>query len=320
MDPEPEPRKEKQPAAQAAAAEYLEFAHRKTGRGVLELAKENCSTGGKLFQFCRVDQLLLWHRVWKRQERAEENFRQSPEIPVDPVAFSEMAAAESAESAEDAGPEGDEIPRAGTADRAEQEIAGGFLEFMDQRLMRAGLRWRESSVALRSGETFTQRMGGGRAHESGGRLVEWVGSAVMIGNGGLPRRVVAEAFIRGLRPAGSAGYRHGAVRLKKAELVRRTTDERATAQAVGTLLLLFRGKAGGLKNQVEVAAATGCTKANISAKARRMAGSVVKAGNKPSFRGLRCKGTVGKVKIQGSKGKVGRAAARPYRDSEIQPN
>lgn len=276
------------PERSAAAAEFLDRRHRQSGRPVAELAEELCRAGGPLAGYCSSGELGRWHGVWRRAQKRLENFQDSPEISVDPGSFEEVEAPE-------AGAESFPDPLEGIPGRSDSEIAGGILHFMDARLLKSGLRWRETQVFFKAGESAREATGPGAAVESRGRRVQWLAGAVLIGPPGqAPSVVVPEAKVKCERPPGWKNCRHGAVRILKMEAVRTgAVDQKATAQAVGSLLLLFRGEAGGLKTQVQVAKATGCTKANISAKERRMAGAIVKAGNKASFRGLRCKGTIG---------------------------
>ena len=273
MNPDTEPLTD----AQNAAAELISRLHKSpaNSRTIDELAAELCATPqrrGGLQGFCQPYELRRWYRQWRRTEEIAAFYSKS--IAVDPESLDENEAPESQQS---------EQPAA-KADAS--EMSGQMLRFMDQRLMRAELTWKETAIALRAGERAVQRMGAGSGRQDDGLVVDWIAFAVLIETaaGGV-RRIVPEVQLKGMRSPKPGQYPYGAARVRSIVAVRKDADPRATAQAVGTMLLLFQGEAAGMRTQTEVANATGCTKANISAKGRRMS----KTANTSTLATMRCR-------------------------------
>lgn len=263
MKPAAPEKKEELTDLQAAAAELVATRHRDSGRPVAEIIRALCD--GDLKEWCEAGNcsawdLNQWHKTWLKDTTTNEYFQTSG-ITVDPETLDQYEA-----------PEPVRQKRKPETQAQATEISAALLRFMDKRLLKAELKWKESAIALRAGERPEQRMGAGSQRQDDGRVVEWVAFAVLIRtHAGGVRKVIPEGRTNGLRPAGWGGYPNGAARVKFITCTRHDADSDATSQAVGTLLLLFQGNAAGMEKQSDVAAATGCTKGNISAKAIRMA-------------------------------------------------
>lgn len=271
-------------AFEAAAAELVETRSGDSGTAPEVVVAGLCSVGGELYGSCEGWALLSWYRRWKRDKTRAATWNQSREVPVDPASMELVAGA----AAEDEGPGG-----GGVAGRSNADVAAGLLRLMDGRLLRAPVEFRETQAALAPGDTVCVAQGPGRVQCADGRWVEWMAGAVILrAPDGVARRVFAECVLVGRRAPGDCP--HGTVRMRRMVVKEGAVDAGGMLQAVGTLLLMFKGDAAGMTSHAEVARATGMTRANGSAKARRIAAEVVKAGNKPSFAVLRSRETVGK--------------------------
>lgn len=271
---------------QAAAAELVDRVVRDSGRAAEVVVGEYCAAGGALARNFTVWELMWAYRKWKRASMRAATWNQSPEDPVDPVTMETFAAVEETAEEESTGAD---------SARSGREVAGALLRLMDQRLLKAEVKWKETEIALRAGDEVRSMNGPGRVQTADGKWVEWLYCAVVLWSAGGIRKVVPESVVLSKRGPGKCP--HGSLRLRVFTITESgKVDAAGTMQAVGTMLLMFRGEAAGMRTHAEVARATGKTRANGSAKARRIAAEVVRAGNKPSFSVLRARDTVGKKK------------------------
>jgi hypothetical protein len=281
----------------AAAAELVETLVSESADSVENVVR-GLVRGGVLEGFCTEEELAGWHRTWKRRERAAERWQRG-EIPVDPALLEQQAEGKAAAEFEEEEMTVAAEAAALAALKGETKgIAGGVLRMIDRRLLRERVKWQEVNRALLYGEKRAEvRRGAGCATQADGKVVEWVGFAVVILTAeGAVSRVFPECRYRGMKKPGWKGMVYGVVRMQRPVVVERAVDGTGRTQAMGTLLIMFRGRAGQCRTHADLAAVCGTTRANGSAKARRIAAEDVKAGGKAAFRVLRSRETVGKPK------------------------
>lgn len=137
-------------------------------------------------------------------------------------------------------------------------------------LLRRKVKWRAKYYAMQTGERVEVRKGPGNADCTVGGRVEWLIRAVLIMRGDVVVKAFPEARSKNMRPAGWCGHKKTMVEMRVPELVASELALRRISTSVAVLLLRLRRVNAELRSAAAIARAAGVTRANVSARGKRM--------------------------------------------------
>lgn len=138
-------------------------------------------------------------------------------------------------------------------------------------LLRRKVKWRAKYYSMQTGERVEMRKGGpGQADCTVGGRVEWLIRAVLIMRGDVVVKAFPEARAKNMRPAGWCGHKKPMVEMRVPELVASELALRRISTSVAVLLLRLRRVTAELRSGAAIARAAGVTRANVSARGKRM--------------------------------------------------